>query len=166
MSELSLIEAKSFIGSDFLTWLLVRSEIHGGGLVTPKRGQFQLVFDRKVVLTGDAERVAWSGQITSIDEMRAALQRGKKVLEAQFHLTQGKKEWHFTLNGRLLQFRGLKTPKLLSAGDAELLFDKLDAIAECVGFIDELFAEFVEKRMDPTAWARELLAIHTWLTQK
>ncbi len=163
MSELSLIEHKSYIGQDFLTWLLAMSEIRGGEMHVPKCGKFDLIFDQKVIMTSAAEKVAWTGEITSIDQIRAAIRTGKKVLEAQFRLTAGPKEWRFNLNTRTFQFKGVKTPKILAREDTEILYDKLDVLDELIGFIDELFSEFVRRRLDRQSWEAEVDAIRNWL---
>jgi recombination associated protein RdgC len=163
MSELEIIDSRVFIGQDFLTWLLATSELNGGEFVLRRHGKFQLIFDQRVVLVGGGERVTWSGDLTSIDEIRLALRSGKKVHEAQFRLTQGDKEWRFTLDARLLQFRSVRTPHCSRANPLDFFFEKLDVLEELVSFVDELFAEFVRRRMEPEQWPEELARIRSWI---
>ena len=63
------IEEKAFLGSEFLTWLLMHLMKDGEHFDIPKVGSFDLVFDRQIVLEGEdtgAKKITITGQTVSV----------------------------------------------------------------------------------------------------
>lgn len=88
-------------GRDFFTWLWYYSEQHGGRLVLPEEGEFDLIFEGPLTLTfsdeaqGSAETtIKKGGSPLRSAEAKAALSVGKKLKKAKITMAQDKDTWH------------------------------------------------------------------------
>lgn len=172
---LSVVEAKRFLGREFLTWLLFRVEEDGGRLQVGD-DVVELALGDRVVMQEEGEKQA---RLTLFDEgdmrpeLGAGLRGGKLIDRARIAVTRGERRWELSLDGGLLTYDSLRCPKL-GERDANLsddpralfendLFLRLADVEEVVGFLDRLFASFCQLRASPR-WAEETLpALRTWV---
>ena len=172
---LSVVEAKRFLGREFLTWLLFRVEEDGGRMVIGD-DVVELALGDRVVMEEQGERHA---RLTLVDEgdmrpeLGAGLRRGKLIDRARIAVTRGERRWELSLDGGLFTYDSLRCPKL-GDRDAALgddpralfendLFLRLADIEEVVGFLDRLFASFCQLRASGRWEAETLPALRAWV---
>lgn len=173
---LSVVEAKRFLGREFLTWLLFRVEEDGGKLQVGD-DVVELALGDRVVMQDDGEKHA---RLTLVDEgdmrpeLGAGLRRGKLIDRARIAVTRGERRWELSLDGGMLTYDSLRCPKLgdrdaALADDPRALFEndlflRLADIEEVVGFIDQLFATFCQQRASSQWDAATLPALRAWVS--
>lgn len=179
MDLVDLIEEKSFLGQDFLTWLWFKSEERGGAVLVPAIGQdIQVFFEKHMLLeygAGEArENLVCRGLLTELKEARAGLALGKKPEQARLRLQRDDQEWSLTLKARLFELQSVRPPKTESGAEADaddplaaegLLLDQIGLYETAVRTIDQLFRMFLEIRCS-TAWPEELARIQAWVRKQ
>lgn len=172
---LSVVEAKRFLGREFLTWLLFRVE-EDGGRMTIGDDVVELTLGDRVVMQEQGERNA---RLTLVDEgdmsseLGAGFRRGKLIDRARIALTRGERRWELSLDGGMLTYDSLRCPKLgdrdaALSDDPRALFEndlflRLADVEEVVGFIDSLFASFCQLRASSRWEAETLPALRAWV---
>jgi recombination associated protein RdgC len=174
---LSVVEAKRFLGREFLTWLLYRLEEEGGRLVVDG-DVIELALGDRVVLQEAGDR---SARLTLVDEgdmrpeMGAGLRRGKLMDRARISITRGERRFELSLDGGLLTYDSLRCPKL-GPRDASLrddpraafendLFLRLADVEEAIGILDRLYATFCETRVSPRWESETLPTLRDWIAE-
>lgn len=172
-SFLSVVEAKRFLGREFLTWLVGRIE-EGGGRVAINGEYYDLALGNRVVLEQGGEPGAKLSLVDEGDmrpELGAGLRRGKLLDRARLTITRGERSWELTLDGGLLTYDSLRCPKLgprepsddPRASFENDLFLRLADIEEAVGVLDRMFAEFCTTRVG-SPWESETLPeLRAWI---
>ena len=172
---LSVVEAKRFLGREFLTWLLFRVEEDGGRL-TIGDDVIEMTLGDRVVMQEQGEHNA---RLTLVDEgdmsseLGAGLRRGKLIDRARIAVTRGERRWELSLDGGMLTYDSLRCPKLgdrdaALSDDPRALFEndlflRLADVEEVMGFIDTLFASFCALRAS-SRWESETLpALRAWV---
>ncbi len=170
---LAVVEAKRFLGREFLTWLVGRLEEEGGRFEI--ESEFvELALGNRIVLEEGGDPGAKLSLIDEGDfrpELGAGLRRGKLVDRARLSITRGERRWELTLDGGLLTYDSLRCPPL---GDRDQgddpraafendLFLRLADIEDAVAVLDWLFAEFCRARATE-AWDDEALpTLRSWV---
>jgi hypothetical protein len=174
---LSVVEAKRFLGREFLTWLVGRLE-EEGGRIEIAGDIVELALGNRVVLEQGGDPGARLSLIDEGDlrpELGAGLRRGKLLDRAQVSISRGERRWELTLDGGLLTYDSLRCPPL---GDRDPgpsddrraafendLFLRLAEIEDAVGVMDWLFAEFCRVRASST-WERNTLpTLRSWVAE-
>ena len=170
---LSVVEAKRFLGLEFLTWLVHRIE-EGEARVEHEGQVFELQLGDRVVLEGgDKARLTVVGEGDARPEIGAGLRRGKLLDRARLAILRGDRRWELTLDAGLLTYDALKCPPL---GDRDTgaqddpraafendLFLRLADAEQAVAVLDRLLAEFCTIRGSST-WSRTTLPVlRTWV---
>lgn len=176
-SFLSVVEAKRFLGREFLTWLVGRLE-EGGGRIEIEGDIVELALGNRVVLEEGGDPGA---QLSLVDEgdmrpeLGAGLRRGKLLDRARLSISRGERRWELTLDGGLLTYDSMRCPPL---GDRDSgptddrraafendLFLRLADIEDAVGVLDWLFAEFCRTRAS-AAWDNHALpTLRAWVAE-
>ena len=164
MSDLTSLKTNEFLGSEFLTWLLAKSEINSGDFELPGIGEFNLLFDNKLTLSVEDETSTFKGEILSLEEARFALQKGKKVKEARLRFDIGDDNYFLTLNSETLQFKSVKIPGKFSPDEEECFYERTDTLQTVTNIIDGLLLHFVELRISDS-WDNELNQIQEWVEE-
>jgi hypothetical protein len=171
---LSVVEAKRFLGREFLTWLVHHVE-EGGGRIDVEGGVIEVALGDRIVLEGggvDRPRLTVVGQGDLRPELGAGLRRGKLIDRAHLVLTRGERRWELTLDGGMLTYDSLRCPELGERDHASDdpraqfendLFLRLADVDEAIGVLDGLFADFCKLR-GASAWSeRTLPALRRWV---
>lgn len=164
MSLLESIASKAFLGEEFLTWLLWRSETRNGlvGL-----GDLEVHFASPLALRatfGDAEEVTLRGEApAAAPELFAALAQGKLLARAAMRWVVEGAEWHLAVRGATLDFAGLRLPLRSAPPDAAWLERRLELLEIFARAFDAAFAEFLTIRLADRAWAKEAAAMRDWI---
>lgn len=177
MDLVDLITEKRFLGQEFLTWLWYKSEERGGTVFLPGAGEdIQLVFEKHMLLEygeGEShEKVICRGLQTELREARTGLAMGKKLEQARVHLVRGEYEWHFTLQGSLLEFRNVKPPRTMTGSEESedpeavegRILDRIGLMETVVRTVDELFRMFLTIRVG-AGWEEELDRVRAWINK-
>ena len=177
MSEdyLAVVEAKRFLGREFLTWLVYRVE-EGDGRLEYDGMAIEVLLGDQVSLEGglpDKTRLVVSGAGDLRAEMGAGLRRGKLLDRARLALVQGERRWELSLDGGYLIYDGLRCPPLGErdtgaqadprAAYENDLFLRLADLEQAIGVLDRLFADFCQARAASTWATRTLPALRAWV---
>lgn len=177
MSEdfLAVVEAKRFLGREFLTWLVHRIE-EGGGRIERDGDVLELQLGDRVVLAGTGPgkprlTVAGTGDLRT--EIGAGLRRGKLLDQAKLAIVRGERRWELSLDGGLFTYDGLRCPPLGPrdggrSGDPRVAFEndlflRLADVEEALGVLDRLYAEFCRTRGSAAWGERALPALRRWV---
>lgn len=169
MGVLELIQQKSFIGREFLTWLWYRSErdghvkIHGGNSVNVEI-LGPILLDAQY---GDARASTLKGESPATSpEAHTALLEGKKLRRARLKLEREGVEWVLTLDGETFNITGLAIPNPGRMPFEDLLAMRGDMMLEFERAFSQLFEEFLHLRLQPKPWAKEIETIQEWVRDK
>lgn len=169
MGVLELIQQKSFLGREFLTWLWYRSErdkqieIHGGKPVTVEI-LGPILLDAAY---GDARAQTLKGDSPSTSpEARTALLEGKKLRRARVRLEREGVEWLVTIDGETFNISGLAIPNPGRMPFEDLLAMRAEMMLEFERTFGALFEEFLHLRLQSKQWAKELPTIQEWVRDK
>ncbi|MBN1867789.1 hypothetical protein JW916_10895 [Candidatus Sumerlaeota bacterium] len=170
MSLVEMIQQKSFLGSEFVTWLWYKSEGRDRTIDLGDGRKCEVLFEKDLVLTGEwGETLAgtFRGDAPTLSpEAAAALAAGKKVKRARMTFSVGEATYTLTLNAESFDWSGLKieTPPSISFDEAVPL--RLAALDQFHDVFERLFSIFLDLRLDPDRWAKELKAVRKWVTEK
>jgi len=169
MGVLELIQQKSFLGKEFVTWLWYRSEENPRVHIRGPR-ECEVEFLQQLVLEanyGDAKSSVLRGDSPSTSpESAVALREGKKIKRARMKVICDGNDWVATIDGENLNVSGLQMPKVGKLPFDEALHLRLEFAADFDSVLSELFNTFLELRLDEKEWTKELKKIHHWVGEK
>jgi hypothetical protein len=100
-------------------------------------------------------------------EARFALMENKKITKAAIRLTINEEdEFFFRLDSRWMNFRLLKTPKVIQdlKDDPEgFFYEKTGLIERAIMVLDSVFMDFIRIRVSPEWESSELPALIKWI---
>lgn len=170
MDVLEKVEKTEMIGRDFLVWLWFKSATGEGIIDLGDDGFAEIRFEGKMTLETEndeaLESVTCSGENPRLKEARFALTENKKLTQALIKLILGDDEFTFTLDSRWMNYRSLKTPKIVQddKDDPEgVFYEKVGLIEKAVSMMDTIFNHFIRLRLS-TVWDnQELPAVIGWI---
>jgi len=168
MSLLHKIKGNEYLASEFLTWLLYRSETQEG--VWPGRDGregFELWADDRLRLEAPVEGLTKNllsgGTPARSPEAKSALSAGKIVQEARWKLLQDDREWLFTLKAPDLDLRSVRLPELLTSEDDDRLRERVALMEFLERTVEDLYGRFLGLRITDR-WERdELPRVARWI---
>lgn len=180
-SVIDLIRANSWIGQDFLLWLLHQTMTGSGehSVSSPgifsKGEPFTAFMNDRLILQANAEtglqRITVAGAQDDFREVLAALRMGKKITEATIHFEKDENAWKMTLKGELFHFGSFKCPPVQIEKDstvdttAELeavFFERMHLLESGSQLFDSLFESFLTKRLSEQ-WLATVEEIKDWI---
>lgn len=161
-----LLRGGTWLGREFLTWLLWRSE-SGDPLVEHDGQDLVVLFTGRVILRGvhgEVVELAAKGTLAPYStHVRRALADGLLVHTARLHLTHGERMWEATLDAEHLDVRSAKLPELLTEEEDDRLTERLDLVDQLSAMIDALVADFTTTRTSK-AWSKQIVPqMQTWM---
>ena len=174
MDLVDIIAEKYFLGQEFLIWLWYKSEERGGAIDLPGIGDLTVVFEKHILLEyGDGEsfeKVICQGLQAELKEARTGLRMGKKLEQARILLGRGEYEWNITIKASRFEFKSVKTPKTMAAGEESddpeavegRILEKIGLYEEVLHLIDELFRLYLNIRLS-ASWEAELVKVRNWV---
>jgi len=170
LDDLAFAIERSFLASEFLTWLWFRCETEGGTFDLPSGGLSIAVEDALQLASWDEDGVKASlrgGAPTKRPEAAHALAAGLLLSKARFVGARGGREWLFALDGQTLDLTSVKVVDPEDDDEPEdSLCDKLAAGEELRLAIDELYDVFLGLRLDDDWNAIEVERIRGWVSSK
>lgn len=172
---LAVVEAKRFLGREFLTWLVHTIE-EGGGRITRDADVIELQLGDRVVLAGvgpDKPRLTVAGTGDMRAEIGAGLRRSKLLDQAKIAIVRQERRWELSLDGGMLTYDSLRCPQLgdRDAGAQEDpraafendLFLRIADLEDAIDVLDRLYAEFCRIRGSAT-WSKQTLPmLRAWI---
>lgn len=178
MDLVDLIKEKKFLGQEFLTWLWFKSEERGGTIFLEDSGEdITVVFEKHILLESgegdEREKVICQGLHAGLAEARTGLALGKKIEQARILIGRETFEWNVTIRATLLEFRSVRLPKTMAAGEEEegpdaaagMILERISLVETLTRTVDELFRMFLKLRTSAAEWPRENARIADWVRQ-
>jgi len=174
MDLVDLIQEKRFVGQEFLAWLWYKSDERSGTIDIPGTGDVQVVFEKHMLLEfgeGEAnEKVICRGLQTELKEARAGLLMGKKPEQARIRLARGEYEYSVTLTAATMEFRNVRLPRTVAAGDEGddplslegRILERVALFEDLSGLVNDLLRMFIRVRASDE-WPAELQKIRQWI---
>lgn len=163
-----LLRGKTFLGREFLTWLLWQSE---SGDPVMKFGEEEVValFTGKVTLRGihgDVHELSARGALAPYSlEVKHGLARGLLVHNARIRLTAGERSWEATLDAEFLDVRSAKLPALLSEEEDDKVTERLFLTDHLSQMLDGLLEAFLAVRTK-RSWGKQVVpALKAWMRE-
>jgi hypothetical protein len=172
-SVLELIKANSWIGQEFLLWLL------SGATSGDNPTDVTAWIDTKVVLVGEnvegVEKVVVSGNIaTTQHPIKAALRDGKRITSATIYMEQADDEWRMNLVGENFSISSFKTPTVKleegeqvdEASEAQAAhLEKVHMVRKGLELLTSLLNMFLVERLEAALWEDRKRQIEEWLQE-
>lgn len=166
---LDLIEKNTWLGEDFLLWLMDQTlhasaefKVSQPGPAVAGEG-FAAYLNDRMVISGASEsgvqKLVVSGPQDRFSEACTALLAGKAVQEAILYIDRGEESWKLNLKGLHFHFAGLRTPPVQLEKDEStdpdmermaLFFERMHLLQTGLQLFNSLFATFLDNRLLPT----------------
>ena len=162
----ALLRGKTYLGREFLTWLLWRSEA-GEPLAQFEKAGLTVLFVGRVVLkgvSGDVTELSAKGSMAPYSEqVRHSLDRGLLVHQARMLLTHGERAFEVTVDAEFLDVRAAKLPALMSEEEDSQLGERLYLCEQLSAMIHTLVETFIAVRAG-RAWSKQVVpAMKEWM---
>lgn len=162
----ALLRGKAYLGREFLTWLLWRSE-SGEPVAEFEKAGLTVLFLGRVVLrgiSGDVTELSARGAMAPYSEqVREALDRGLLVHQARLRLTHGEKAYEVTVDAEFLDVRAAKLPQLMSEEEDSRLGERLYLAEQLSAMLHSLVEAFIAVRAG-RAWSKQVVpAMKEWM---
>jgi len=162
----ALLRGRAYLGREFLTWLLWRSE-SGDPITEFEKLGLTVLFTGRVVLkgvSGDVTELSARGAMAPYSEqVRHSLDRGLLVHQARLLLTHGEKAYEVTLDAEFLDVRAAKLPELMSEEDDSRTTERLYLAEQLSALIHALVEAFIAIRAGK-AWSKQVVpALKEWM---
>jgi hypothetical protein len=162
----ALLRGKAYLGREFLTWLLWRSE-SGEPVTAFEKTGLSVLFLGRVVLkgvSGDVTELSARGAMAPYSEqVRQAMDRGLLVHQARLMLTHGEKAYEVTLDAEFLDIRAAKLPALMSEEDDSRTGERLYLAEQLSAMVTTLVEAFITVRAG-RAWSKQVVpAMKEWM---
>ncbi len=156
----ALLRGRAYLGREFLTWMLWRSE-SGDALCEFEKASVTPLFTGRIVLrgiTGDVNELSARGTLAPYsEEVRHALDNGLLVHSARLRLTHGEeKVYEVTLDAEFLDIRAAKLPDLMSEEEDDQLTERLYLTEQLSGIVDALVQSFLAVRAS-RSWSKQVV---------
>jgi recombination associated protein RdgC len=157
----------SFLGRDFLTWLLYRTEQEGGDLELDKWGRLGVFFEDRMAFEGENHscrlQVLQQGHPSGSAEAKTALLLGKKLVQARLTLAADDEEmWKLTIDADTLDLRSVRFPRTESSDPESRLLDRLDTVERVFTAVDALYRAFLNDRTKSSFLEDEGPLLKSW----
>ncbi|WP_305042210.1 recombination-associated protein RdgC [Geoalkalibacter sp.] len=165
---LEQIQENTWLGADFLHWLLAHSIAGRNSFRVRRAGPalldeaFVAFLDNRLVLAAGPQRVTVAGPQDHYSEARIALEAGKEIAEAAIFMEKGEDAWKTTLKAESFVFGGFKAPGVKPEKDEitdekseqeAIFYERMHVLAEGLQLFDSLLLAFLEERL-ASDWAQ------------
>ena len=161
------LRGRAYLGREFLTWLLWRSE-GGEPLLTFEETALTALFTGRIVMkamTGDVVELGAKGAGAPYSKLvREGLQRGLLVHLARLTLTHGERSYEVTLDAEFLDVRAARLPELLTEEEDDRLAERLHLTEQLSAMIEAILKSFFAVRSTPR-WRKEIVPeLKRWMS--
>jgi hypothetical protein len=161
-----MLRGRTWLGREFLTWLLWRSESGDPVVVIDKAG-VEVLFVGRVVLRGlhgDVVELAAKGTLAPYStQVKRALDAGLLLHSGRVRFTVGERVWEAALDAEFLDIRSAKLPALLTDEEDDRLSERLDLADQLAAMVNRLLEGFLAIRA-AKAWSRDVVPeLKAWM---
>ncbi len=156
----------TYLGREFLTWLLWRSE-SSESLLEVDGEPLRVLFTSRLILraiTGQVTEMAAKGAVAPYAALvKQVMAGGLLVQQARIQLTLGERVFWLTMDAENLDVRSAKLPSLIAEEESERVEERLyltELISRC---IDALAESFLQLRTTAEWKRNEVPEIQAWL---
>ena len=170
MDLIKIVQEKSFLGQEFLTWLWWMSESERDFTLADGKPVHIIIGERLSLSPPyghEGSRVAVAGKDNLLAEAREGLRQGKLVDSLRLGLEIDSQDYWMTLEGMWLNPRSIRLPA--TADNEEqgldsdgLVLERLALLEVLTGALDSLFIIFINERIQHTSSWPEMKA---WMEQ-
>jgi hypothetical protein len=162
------LRGRTWLGREFLTWLLWRSE-SGDPLAEWESAGVVVLFTGRLVLrgiAGDVTEISARGALVGYaEQVRRALDAGLLVHGARLRLTHGEQVYEVTVDAEFLDVRAARMPEVLKEQEDDRTLERLYLTEQLSGMLDALLAAFIQVRTS-ASWMQEIVpAMQRWMTR-
>lgn len=161
-----LFRSRTWLGREFLTWLLWKSE-NTQALCEYDDQPLHVLFADDITLKGikgEVSEMKLKGKQSPYSaECKFGLEQGLLVHSARLNFTVGERAWEATIDAENLDIRSGKIPQLLKEEEDDLLAERLDLTEQLSDMLDALVSSFLEIRTKAT-WRKHVVpAMQEWM---
>lgn len=164
----ALARGSAYLGREFLTWLLWRT--NSGDALAEVDGEpiTALLVDRITLkgIAGEATEISARGVMAPYAEVvRFAIDKGLAVHSARLRLTHGERVYQVSLDAERFDLRSGKLPDLLTEEEDDRISERLFLVEKLSEIVEALLAAFLEVRTRKEWRAKTVPAIKRWLKE-
>lgn len=167
MDFLDRVEATSFLGNEFLLWLLFKSS-RDNDIYQIGDANVELSFADQIHLEAklsEAEQSRLKGGSPAYSpEAQVALQLGKRILKARLTLTKDERQWMFNVDADSFRLSAIKLPAVLSDEMSERFLERMFLIEELEEAWYGIFKIFLEQRLGK-GWSEIASEMRAWVKE-
>ncbi|MCK6545811.1 hypothetical protein L6R52_08080 [Myxococcota bacterium] len=165
----ALMRSRTYLGREFLTWLLWRTSA-GDTLISVEGEPVTALFVGRIVLrglAGEATELVAKGAMSPYSEIvRYAIDRGLLVHAARLRVQRGEQSFEVTLDAEFLDFRSAQIPKLLTEEEDNQISERLFLSEQLSVIVEALLARFLELRATKAWREKTVPQIKEWLKDR
>lgn len=163
------LRGKSYLGREFLTWLLYSSE-SGEPLFTHEKEPLTLILSDKIVLRGIAgeivELTARGAMAPYSPLIRRALNRGLLIHATRLRLMHGERTYEANVDAEHLDIRSAKLPELRSEEDDDRIEERIYLAEQLSLLLQMLLDQFLLLRAS-RRWNKVVVpSMKEWMAQE
>lgn len=170
MQVLEKVRDTEHLGREFLAWLWFKTDTDGGLFDLNESKKAELWFDGKMTLQSEhdlgVETITFTGNHTHMKEARFALSEKKEITQAMVKLSIGDDLWSFVLDSKWMNFKSLKTPKVMKDKEEDpdgIFYEKTFLMQEAITAVDIIFSDFIRLHISPEWKTKEHPALVKWI---
>lgn len=159
-----------FIGDEFMTWLWFVIENDPGHIRRLSQDLSSVQVGNRIVLENrrqkSLETITIKGDDANLEEALLALKKGAVVTEMSLTLKSAEEQWSLSVKGESLNVSNFKVPYSAPVETAEeiegAVLEKIYLYEQALQLIDELFRDFIKKRISTDWQAKVVPAVKKW----
>jgi len=180
-AALEKIEANTWLGKDFLLWLMHATMNSAAEFRVSQPGpalqneEFVAYLNDRLLLVHQGEqgqqKVTVTGPQERFDEVRTALAQGKEIVEAVLYIEKRELQWKLNLKAENFHFGSLKSPGVTLEKEAivdpslekeAVFYERQSLLEEAQQLFNSLLASFLQERL-ASDWGQKEQAIREFL---
>lgn len=162
------LRGKTYLGREFLSWLLWRSE-SGDPVIHFDDVPVTIVLCDRVVLrgiSGDVVEMTVRGAMSPYSPLvRRALDRGLLIHQTRLRIAHGERQFQVNVDAEHFDLKSAKLPELLSAEDDDLLVERLQLAEQLSLIVQAMLEHFLRLRASQTWGAEVVPAMKAWMEE-
>jgi hypothetical protein len=151
-----LLRGRTWLGREFLTWLLWKSD-QGDPVAEHDGEKVTVLYVGRVTLRGlhgDVVELLAKGTLAPYSlQVRRALSEGLLVHSARLRITAGERTWEASIDAEHLDIRSAKLPELLTEEEDDRVGERLDLTERLSAMLDAHLEAFLKVRASK-AWSK------------
>lgn len=161
------LRGKSYLGREFLTWLLWRTE-SGDPILHFENAPVTVVFADRLVLKGiatDVVETSLRGAMAPYSPLvRRSLAKGLLVHQAKLRIMHGEQPFEVSLDAEHFDLKSAKLPELTREEEDDRLQERL-FLSERLGELVEALLETFMRVRNAKKWAADVAEMKAWMAE-